>query len=47
VAAGRVYQNKHWLSDGVLGGTIGFGSGYLFAHHPNVEIIPGGVRVFF
>lgn len=47
VAAGRVYQNKHWLSDVVLGGGIGFISGYLFAHNPNVEIIPGGLRVFF
>lgn len=47
VAAGRVYQNKHWLSDVVLGGGIGFISGYLFAHNPNVEIIPGGVRVYF
>jgi membrane-associated phospholipid phosphatase len=47
VAAGRVYQNKHWLSDVVLGGGMGFISGYLFAHHPNVEIIPGGLRVYF
>ena len=47
VAAGRVYQNKHWLSDVMLGGGIGFISGYLFAHNPNVEIIPGGMRVWF
>jgi membrane-associated phospholipid phosphatase len=47
VAVGRVYQNKHWLSDVVLGGGIGFISGYLFAHHPNVDIIPGGLRVYF
>jgi len=47
VAAGRVYQNKHWTSDVILGGGIGFLSGFLFTHNPNVEIIPGGLKVFF
>jgi membrane-associated phospholipid phosphatase len=47
VAAGRVYQDKHWMSDVFLGGGFGLISGILFTHHPNVQIIPSGLRVYF
>ena len=30
VALGRVYQQKHWLTDVMVGGAIGWASGYLF-----------------
>lgn len=30
VAFNRVYKNKHWTSDVILGGTIGFLTGYFF-----------------
>lgn len=47
VAAGRVYQDKHWLSDVVLGGGIGLVSGLLFTHYENISIIPNGLRIYF
>jgi membrane-associated phospholipid phosphatase len=47
VAAGRVYQDKHWVSDVLLGGGFGLVSGILFTHHPNVQIIPSGLRIYF
>jgi membrane-associated phospholipid phosphatase len=47
VAFGRIYQDKHWVSDAAIGGTLGFVSGYIFANGKNVQIIPNGLRVFF
>ena len=47
VAAGRVYQDKHWLSDVAVGSGLGLISGLLFTHHDNVQIIPNGIRVCF
>jgi len=48
VAFGRVYQNRHWVSDVVAGGTIGFLSGYFFSHgRRQIEIIPNGLRIWF
>ncbi|MGF1586741.1 MAG: phosphatase PAP2 family protein [Bacteroidales bacterium] len=47
VAFGRVYQDKHWLSDVVAGGGIGIISGILFTHHENIQIIPNGLRIYF
>lgn len=48
VAAGRVIQNKHWVSDVVVGGGIGLLTGLLFYHHKNrVEPIPNGLVVYF
>ena len=47
VAFGRVYQNKHWLSDVVIGSSIGFISGWLFTHNKNVQLLPNGVIVKF
>jgi membrane-associated phospholipid phosphatase len=47
VAFGRVYQDKHWLSDVVTGGGIGLISGILFTHHENIQIIPNGLRIYF
>ncbi|MCY7363437.1 MAG: phosphatase PAP2 family protein, partial [Ignavibacteria bacterium] len=34
-AYSRIYDNKHWLSDVVLGSIIGFGSGYFTVHREN------------
>ncbi len=47
VAAGRVLQDKHWVSDVVVGSCIGFISGYLFTHNENIQLLPGGVVVKF
>lgn len=47
VAAGRVYDDKHWTSDVLLGGALGFVSAWVFVHQPNVSIIPGGLRLYF
>lgn len=48
VAAGRVIQNKHWVSDVTVGSAIGFISGYLFYHHrKRVEPIPNGLVFYF
>ncbi|MGC8555301.1 MAG: phosphatase PAP2 family protein, partial [Candidatus Acidulodesulfobacterium sp.] len=33
VDAERVYKNKHWLSDTVMGSAIGFSIGYLFSNN--------------
>jgi hypothetical protein len=34
-AYSRIYDNKHWLSDVVLGGIVGFASGYFTVHREN------------
>jgi len=48
VAFGRVYQNRHWVSDVIAGGSIGFLSGYFFVHgRRQIEIIPNGFRIYF
>ena len=48
VAFGRVYQNKHWVSDVIAGGTVGFISGYFFAHgRQQIELCPNGLRFWF
>lgn len=48
VAAGRVFQNKHWVSDVAVGSGIGFLTGYLFSHYrKNVEPIPNGLVIYF
>ncbi len=48
VAAGRVFQNKHWFSDVAVGGGIGFITGYLFYHYKKrVEPIPNGLVIYF
>ena len=47
VAAGRVLQDKHWVSDVVVGSCIGFISGYLFTHNENIQLMPGGIVVKF
>jgi membrane-associated phospholipid phosphatase len=48
VAAGRVLQNKHWVSDVALGSGIGFIAGYLFYHHKmRIEPIPNGLVIYF
>jgi membrane-associated phospholipid phosphatase len=48
VAAGRVLQNKHWVSDVALGSGIGFIAGYLFYHHKKrIEPIPNGLVIYF
>jgi membrane-associated phospholipid phosphatase len=47
VALGRVWQDRHWTSDVMLGSCIGFISGFLFTHNENVQLIPNGVVVKF
>ncbi len=47
VTAGRVFQDKHWVSDVLFGSFIGFISGYMFAHNENIQLLPGGVVVKF
>ncbi len=49
VAFARVYKNKHWLSDTVLGAGLGFLSGWIFTHYPksNVQVSANGLVVFF
>ncbi|MCL2073951.1 MAG: phosphatase PAP2 family protein [Marinilabiliaceae bacterium] len=48
VAFGRVYQNKHWVSDVIAGSGIGFLSGYFFTYgRKQIEIIPNGLKVWF
>lgn len=47
VAMGRVYQEKHWVSDAIVGGGIGLLSGLLFTHNERIQIIPTGIRVYF
>lgn len=48
VAFGRVYQNRHWVSDVIAGSTIGFVSGYFFSHgRRQIEIIPNGLKIWF
>ena len=48
VAAGRVFQNKHWTSDVLTGSAVGFISGYLFyRHRKRVEPIPNGMVIYF
>ena len=48
VAFGRVYQNQHWVSDVIAGGSIGFLSGYFFVHgRKKIEIIPNGLKIYF
>jgi len=49
VAFARVYKNKHWFSDVVLGGGIGFLSGWIFTHYPqkNIQVTSNSVIVFF
>lgn len=47
VAMGRVYQEKHWVSDVITGGGIGLVSGILFTHYENIQIIPNGLRLYF
>ncbi|MFP4605712.1 MAG: phosphatase PAP2 family protein [Bacteroidales bacterium] len=48
VAFNRVYKNKHWLSDVLLGSLIGWTSGYFFHHKTeNVEITLNSVVIKF
>lgn len=48
VGAGRVFQNKHWLSDVAIGSGIGFLSGYFFYHKKKrVEPIANGMVIYF
>jgi hypothetical protein len=48
VALGRVYQQKHWLTDVMVGGAIGWASGYLFTHSKKKVVVgPGGLVIWF
>ncbi|TAJ15379.1 phosphatase PAP2 family protein [Marinilabiliaceae bacterium JC017] len=45
----RIYKNKHWFSDAVLGGGLGFLSGYFFTHHPRkkIQFFGNGMVIYF
>ena len=48
VALGRVYQQKHWLTDVMVGGAMGWASGYLFTHSKKKVVVgPGGLVIWF
>lgn len=48
VAIGRVYQQKHWLSDVMIGGAMGWVSGYMFNHSKKKVVVgPGGLVIWF
>ncbi len=47
VAAGRIYQNQHWLSDVVAGSAIGWLTAYVFIHKKGVKVIPNGLVINF
>lgn len=49
VAFARMYKNKHWFSDVVLGGGLGFISGWIFTHHPGkrIQFSANGLIVLF
>lgn len=48
VALGRVYQEKHWLTDVMVGSSIGWISGYLFTHSKKkIVVTPGGLVIWF
>ena len=49
VALVRVYENKHWFSDVVLGGGIGFISAWIFTHYPqkNIQVTGNSLVVCF
>nr|WP_321407956.1 phosphatase PAP2 family protein [uncultured Carboxylicivirga sp.] len=49
VAFARMYKNKHWFSDVVLGGGIGFISGWIFTHHPKskLQVTSNGIIFYF
>lgn len=48
VAIGRVYQQKHWLTDVMVGGGLGWISGYLLTHsNKKIVIGPGGLVIWF
>lgn len=49
VAFARMYKNKHWFSDTVIGGGLGFVSGYIFAHHPKskIQVFANGIIAYF
>ncbi|MCU4164464.1 phosphatase PAP2 family protein [Carboxylicivirga caseinilyticus] len=49
VAYARMYKNKHWFSDVVLGGGIGFISGWIFTHHPKskIQVSSNGIIFYF
>lgn len=47
-AFARVYKDKHWVSDVVLGSTIGFLTGYFFQHkNQHLEVGLNGVTIYF
>lgn len=49
VAIARIYKNKHWASDTLLGAGLGFLSGWIFTHHPksNIQVSSNSIIVYF
>jgi len=47
-ALARVYKDKHWASDVVLGAAVGFFTGYFFQHkNQTVDVSLNGITVHF
>ncbi len=49
VAIARIYKNKHWASDTILGAGLGFLSGWIFTHHPKskIQVSSNSITVYF
>jgi len=49
VAFARMYKNKHWFSDTVIGAGLGFISGWIFTHHPKsqIQVASNGIIFYF
>ena len=49
VAFARMYKNKHWFSDTVIGAGLGFFSGWIFTHHPKsqIQVSSNGIIFYF
>ncbi|MBS2097304.1 phosphatase PAP2 family protein [Carboxylicivirga linearis] len=49
VAFARIYKNKHWFSDVVIGGGLGLISGWIFTHHPKskLQVASNGIIFYF
>ncbi|MGM0507703.1 MAG: phosphatase PAP2 family protein [Fusobacteriota bacterium] len=49
VSFARIYKDRHWTSDVLVGGAIGFGIGYTLSkwHKKNIEFYGNGIKVRF
>ena len=45
VGIARMYENKHWFSDVILGAAIGYFSGIAFTYRTNQKVLFSGNRL--